>query len=293
MRQAREPVRRGMSDSSSGWSRDRRSLLEAENRVERILQSLATLLLDNGFGIAELNKIARRACLLAAKQLERRLGRRLSNARIAAITGLTRAEVTRLLREGPRKKSADFLPGRAHRVAAAWCSDKKYRRRGAHTQTLPFYGKKKSFESLVREYGGDIPPRAMLAELQRLEIVKVLPNDKVELLRACKPVGDGTIAMLAAVNDWSEFFAFAAADPTQRLTSVENVVTLKFESLSEVQAAIRELQARHDAFVQTLRELTGRKVSVGGHALRIKVAVATSAPKAISKPKSGQMRRRK
>jgi hypothetical protein len=47
---------------------------------------------------------------------------------------------------------------------------------------LPFDGGNKSFSELVRLYSGDVPPRAVLDELQRVGAVERVDSGKIQLL---------------------------------------------------------------------------------------------------------------
>src|SRR5690349_10596961 len=90
-----------------------------ETRLGAILKDLARVLVCNGYGIAALNRLAKRAYFEAALELDSATGRRRNHARLAAATGLTRAEVSRLSRtpiETFRKRPVS----RAQRVSTAW-----------------------------------------------------------------------------------------------------------------------------------------------------------------------------
>jgi hypothetical protein len=255
-----------------------RTPLEVEQRLGEILSSLASVLLANGYGIARLNRLARRAYVDAARVLNAQAGRKFSNARIAAQTGLTRTEVARLTQEGNRAQHDEETPvNRAQRVTAGWLSDFEFCTGIGKPKTLPFAGKKRSFSNLVKHYSGDIPARAMLMEMQRLGIVSVEPGDKIKLVRSDTRISKHTILALRAMSQWTR--VIAASDGGKQLNVNTRQVKLSFASLQQLLAAVRELENRSRAFVRSIEELGTRRRSAGLHQLEISIALAARTPK--------------
>ncbi len=131
------------------------------------------LLVPSGVTPKHFAELAKHAFVNAAAELSRFRNGRLNRSRVAVITGLNRAEVKRLLaqdrRATVRGKSRD---SRAARVVSGWESDRRYLNQSGRPKTLPISGYKISFATLVREYGGDVPHRAVLDELIRTQAVK-------------------------------------------------------------------------------------------------------------------------
>ena len=143
------------------------------------LVELSSLLIAAGVSANTLKELTLRAYVEAAVQATARRNRRPNKAAIAAMTGLSRVEVTRLLAEieqpDPSDKSASHAPqvaSRATRVVEGWRSDAQFLSDGV-PRGLAVRGKEGSFEALVRLYSGDMTPQAMLRELTRLEWVSV------------------------------------------------------------------------------------------------------------------------
>jgi hypothetical protein len=135
------------------------------------------LLVPSGVTPKHFAELAKYAFVDAAGQISRFRNGRPNQSRIAVITGLNRAEVKRLLAEG---RGATF-PGksrgsRAARVVSGWLSDRRYLNQSGKPRSLPISGQKISFASLVREYGGDVPHRAVLDELKRTRAVTQSKN---------------------------------------------------------------------------------------------------------------------
>jgi hypothetical protein len=94
-------------------------------------------------------------------------------ARIAALTGLSRAEVKRIV-------SANYQVGelepenapRALRVLNAWRASTTYSQHG-RPRALKVSGASPSFETLCKESSGDIPHKVILRELERRLLVQV------------------------------------------------------------------------------------------------------------------------
>ncbi len=128
------------------------------------------------------SELARWAFVQAAADISRLRNGRINHSRVAAQTGLTRADVKRLLRFNA------FAPPRVgqtpvQRVIEGWRSDRRFAVRG-QPKALAIYGRKDSFGHLVKKYGGDVPHRAVLDELRRMGAV----------------VGEGTIVSLRHHN---------------------------------------------------------------------------------------------
>src|SRR4051812_48307565 len=139
----------------------KRSSLNAE--LEKILSRLADLLIRNGYGSAQFSRLARTAFVEAAQLVGKKKNRAASVARTAAVTGLTRPEVSRILRSvRSRPKEFENDSNRAERVARGWMSDRQFLQKNNRPLTLRYAGSSASFTNLVKKYGGDIPVRAML-----------------------------------------------------------------------------------------------------------------------------------
>ena len=132
------------------------------------------MLLRSGFGAGELIRAAKQASVRAALIEVIPLGSRVNVSRLSVATGLTRKEISSLLGRSLNAKSLpekSTLEQRAWRVLRGWHTDPKYRERSGRLAALPFAGKQKTFSALVRRYGGDVTPRSVLRELERIKVV--------------------------------------------------------------------------------------------------------------------------
>ena len=147
--------------------------------LRRVLDPLLELMFDTGVTVQELNQIARdRAVRIATLRVIKEGGRE-SKSRVAILTGLPRSEVTRILNSPDR--IANAKPGQhpARRVLAAWHDNPRYLDPSGEPAVMSIFGRKRSFERLVAEYGMGIPVRAMLDELTQLNAVERLADQRV------------------------------------------------------------------------------------------------------------------
>jgi hypothetical protein len=160
--------------------------------AQSILRALVRILLRNGIPYAAFAEIARRVYVEVAEKEFSLPGRKQTVSRISTITGLTRKEVARIqAAEAAAPETSAERFNRPARVIGGWVREKRYRDKRGRPAELPMDGPTRSFAALVREFSGDIPPRAIADELVRVGAIQILENGKVRLLtRAYIPRGD-------------------------------------------------------------------------------------------------------
>ena len=151
----------------------------AETALIALLDVLASLLIALDITPLRLAQIARASFVKAGAGAARkhRSGRP-HIARIAALTGLSRTEVKRIV-------SANYSVGqlepehspRALRVLSAW-RQSVTRNQKTRLTTLKIVGPAPSFESICRQFSGDIPFRVILAELLQRRSVHLARGKK-------------------------------------------------------------------------------------------------------------------
>ena len=129
-----------------------------------IAKRIAKLLLPLGFSLGDFFQAARAAFVEAATDHIEDGGNRASNARIAVVTGISRAEVARI-RSHEDQTTQSSSEQRAERVMHGWFTDARFVDSTGTPKPLRLNGDK-SFTDLVRIYSGDIPKRAVLEELR-------------------------------------------------------------------------------------------------------------------------------
>jgi hypothetical protein len=173
---------------------------------------------------------------------------------------------------------------RAARVADGWVSDKKYSSANQKPRPLKFEGKGATFSSLVRAYSRDIPARAMLVEMERLQMVRQDTTDTIRLVRKEGRILPTTVSALAAIYPWVSMLSQSVDDLARNsLTSKTDHIGLSFDSVPQALSAVRILNDRREAFLESVSQLgtsspRGRKYKVD-----VTVAVAAATPFLVSK----------
>lgn len=157
-----------------GPDRLRTQLKEA---YRRLLTPLMRILIRNGVTVTEAIDLTKRAFVDAATSAEFRLpGRRISDTRVAILTGLTRKEVNELRSESGLQE-ADTNLSRIGRLISAWNQDPDFTGPYGLPVAIRFEsGPTNSilnFTELVRRHSPGISPRAMLDELLRTGLAHV------------------------------------------------------------------------------------------------------------------------
>jgi hypothetical protein len=150
--------------------------------LQYLLTELALILLPRGMTPKRFGHLARSAFVHAAAGISKLQNGRVNHSRVAAQTGLTRADVTRLLRT--KVVDAEACGQAAvERVISGWRTDREFVIRPGAPKRLPVIGRSGSFARLVKKYGGDLPHRAVLDELLRIGAVCEI-DGKVEPRRS-------------------------------------------------------------------------------------------------------------
>ncbi len=182
-----------------------------------LLLPIARLLIGEGTGIDKLVHAAKRAYLRAAVESVLPRGQRINISRLSVVTGMTRKEVSTLLRASQDKggRNADSRARgeqRALRVLRGWSSDPRFQSRNGRPGTLPYRGQTKSFTYLVRLYGGDVTPKSVQRELERMGLIEPTRGGGLRL-RATRKRGGITAYQISDLARLFEDFAFAVMRP--------------------------------------------------------------------------------
>jgi Family of unknown function (DUF6502) len=99
---------------------------------------------------------------------------------IAAITGMPRAEVSRILNSSgsPTTRGIKGRQNITSKILSAWHCDPNYLTASRRPRNLRIFGGGPTFESLVRRYGQGIPIRAVLDELKRVGAIQLLTSSQ-------------------------------------------------------------------------------------------------------------------
>ena len=150
------------------------------------LRPVARILLRFGMGFKEFSDIAKTAFVDVATSEYGLRGRPTNISRVAVMTGLTRKEVRRVrekIRNGDLSVVVKSTP--LTEILHRWHAENEFLNSSGRPAVLPFSGEGVSFSSLVKKFGGDIPPGAMRTELKR---VGAIVEDERGHLRAVSRV---------------------------------------------------------------------------------------------------------
>jgi hypothetical protein len=151
--------------------------------IRTVLRPFVRILLRNGVPYRAFAEHAKKAYVDVAMEELEGDKRKPSLSRASVVTGLTRKEVSRLAQapDDPDPGLAERY-NRAARVITGWVRDRRYKDGRGRPASLPLEGGKRSFSDLVRKYSGDMPVRAVLDELLRVDAVRELRDGKIQLV---------------------------------------------------------------------------------------------------------------
>jgi hypothetical protein len=163
--------------------------------VSRLLRPLVRIMLRNGISVGSFSEILRRVFVEVALEDFAPEGKKQTFSRVSALTGLSRKEVKRLVEDpSTDAEHTEQRYNRATRVIGGWLNDTRFSLRN-QPATLFLDERNPSFNDLVKDYSGDIPPKAMLSTLQGAGNVEV-DGDQVRLIKRAYIPGNDAIEKL-------------------------------------------------------------------------------------------------
>jgi hypothetical protein len=169
--------------------------------LQELLRELAYVLLARGMTPKSFGELSRSAFAQAAADHSKLRNGRVNHSRVAAQTGLTRADVKRLLSRGRHDVPFAARQTPMERVIGGWRSDRRFTNGAGNPRTLRISGSEPSFILLARKYARDVPYRAVLDELLRIRAVDVRGGESVQLRKSSQ------------LRRWHDFGFLAAVVP--------------------------------------------------------------------------------
>jgi len=246
---------------------------------------LALVLLPRGITPERFSRLAREAFIRAAADRSRLRNGRVNQSKVAALTGLSRREIKRLL-DADRSRSRLVVARSActpsERVVYGWRTDRRYLTRAGRPKTLSVGARRSAFERLVKEYGGDISPRALLEELITKKAIHKTGR-RLELRVSKLPSGRGNLGTFSRIVP-TLIDGLRIASPSSRSSIDSLLYRLRLHASSETELSL--IRERCSSAIQALlsglesslmRQLTvpTRKRS-HEHALNVTVLLADS-----------------
>jgi len=155
----------------------------ARTALIRIMKPLAGFVNDSGLSAKELRAIFTEAVVRSAAERQLEVGNRVNLSGISASTGVTRAEISKILKHEVvfLRKQFGHHAQSTNKILSAWHHDPKFTTPNGQPSDLKIYGRGSTFESLVKRYERSIPIRALLDELGRIGAVEVLQSQLVRV----------------------------------------------------------------------------------------------------------------
>ena len=153
----------------------------------KLLRPLIRILLKHGVTYAEFSEVVKTVFVTIAANEFRVPGKKMSKARIAIVTGLTRKEVQRLTGTDQEERfNLKTNLSRIGRVLTGWHTDPEFT--GPYGMPLEIrydsdVPNDTTFVRLVQQYSGDMTPRAMLDELLRVGAVVETDRNWFKVIR--------------------------------------------------------------------------------------------------------------
>lgn len=222
----------------------------------QLLFELALALLPRGVTPSSFSKLAREAFIRAAAGHARLRNGKVNHSKVAALTGLPRREIKRILDNSPSRLEQDHttrMP--SERVVRGWLTDPRFLTTRGRPKSLTITGTMFSFERLVKEYGGDVSPRAVLEELVRSRTIRCA-GKRLELQAPRAPYGGGLGALTRVIPTLVDGLRIAARQPAGSINSM--LYRLNLRAATEAELAL--IRQRCSSAVQSL--LHGLKESL-------------------------------
>jgi uncharacterized protein DUF6502 len=148
--------------------------------LTKLLRPLSAFVFECGLGVSEVNSLLRTAAVQSAAMRQLEDSTRVNISGISAVTGIPRAEVSRIL-----KSSASLTIGAIERhqnitsrILDGWHSDPHFLTADGCPRDLKIFGSGSTFEYLVKKYGQGIPIRAIIDELDRVGAIQLLTSSQ-------------------------------------------------------------------------------------------------------------------
>jgi hypothetical protein len=231
-----------------------------------VLKPMAKILLRFGIGYREFSELSKTAYVDVATREYGLRGRPTNISRVAVMTGLTRKEVRRIrakIEQGDQSAVVKTTP--LSEILHRWHAEQEFLEPSGRPSILPFSGETGSFSSLVKRFGGDIPPGAMRTELKRVGAIEEAADGNLKVVnRTVHPEGAHEKLVAALVHavyplvstvshnvdpdrdtdSWAQMSTFSQSI---RKTDVPRLRRISYDRLSEVAESFDDLVMAYEA----------------------------------------------
>lgn len=214
----------------------------------RILRPLVRVMLRNGVACGSFEEMVRKAYVDEAFSLAQQQGKATVSS-VSAQTGLSRKEVKRLHELEQDSKDANDNTqkyNRAVRVISGWLNDTRFISNAGVALALSMEGDGNSFASLVKDYSGDIPTRAMFDLLQKSGCIEKIDGKVYLTSHAYVPGNDPVDVINILGNDTNELME----------TVIHNMSSEKDARRYQRKVSTKKLASTH---VEAFQKYSGRR----------------------------------
>ena len=220
------------------------------------------LLLRHGVAYPAFAAALKQVFMEAAQDELKKAGQKQTDSAVSLLSGVHRRDIRTLDGRAPGAAPArelDAPKNLSSQVVARWLSDPAWLDAEGEPLVLPRYGEAPSFDALVSACSGDIRPRAVLAELERLGVAQMTDSIVQLLAPGFVPRQDfaQTMALLQGnLHDHAAAAALNAGGGHNYLEQSVFVDELTAESAEQLHAAAA--RAWRQAFRTVMREAQAR-----------------------------------
>lgn len=192
----------------------------------KIIRPLIRVMLRNGVSNGSFEELVRKAYVDEAFSLGSKSPGKTTISSVSAQTGLSRKEVKRLAElDNTHHTEIEQKYNRAVRVISGWVNDKRFTDSAGNGKVLPMEGEV-SFSSLVKEYSGDIPTKAMLDLLLAADCVVLKQTSSSDDANKSK---HKTVELIKHAyvpsNDSSEIIRILGTDTNELINTIDYNLT--------------------------------------------------------------------
>jgi hypothetical protein len=278
---ASETARNGLSTGLREAGLALRDSVNAD--LEQLLTEIAFVLLPRGVTPQRFSRIARQAFIRAAAERSRLKNGRINRSKVAALTGLTRREIKQILDRDkssatPKANRAASTP--SARVVHGWLTDRRFLTRQGRPKMLSNRGSQSPFQRLVKDYGGDISPRAVQEELVLSKMIRIVGRQlelRTAKISAVKAHSGPLSRVLPALID---ALRIASVDRRNKLDPVLYRLRLNADNETELGLIRERCQSGIKLLLEGLQESLANQVTIParrrtvGHTIHVTVLLA-------------------
>lgn len=222
-----------------------------------ILEPIARFCVRRTLTVQDFEECAKQAFILAAREECEAKGDKVTLSRLSAITGLHRRDVSRIQVDRETKDSTQNVP---LRVVGLWLTDRHCTTEAGAPRQLSFGNEGSEFSRLVERVSKNIHAGSVLAELERLEIVKRRGEFLKLRRREFELRGDAVQVLQCLARDTNYLFTAVEENLCATQSPPNLHATTEYDHIPEMsRAAVQKWILRQGAlFHQRLRRLLAK-----------------------------------